>query len=189
MCALRYTVDFYLPKNSWLEKVSTWFVRIMQKWQPTLEIGIATIVLVNYNSFEIEWLLLWYWVLCVPYDALLTSVCQKLLTRKSTHLICTYHAKMTTNLDGIAIATIVLVNYNSFEVEWLCCFDNESIVGVTLFSPSCQWLSNISHLIRKKSSRKEPTIIGHNLRDIHIECSKQFKWNLYFYVSGIEFLC
>ena len=21
-------------------------------------------------------------------------------------------------------------------------------------------------------------------RDIHIECSKQFKWNLYFYVSG-----
>ena len=22
------------------------------------------------------------------------------------------------------------------------------------------------------------------LRDIHIECSKQFKWNLYFYVSG-----
>ena len=22
------------------------------------------------------------------------------------------------------------------------------------------------------------------LRDVHIECSKQFKWNLYFYVSG-----
>ena len=28
------------------------------------------------------------------------------------------------------------------------------------------------------------TIFYEPFRDIHIECSKQFKWNLYFYVSG-----
>ena len=38
-----------------------------------------------------------------------------------------YYAKITTHLDGIAIATIVLVNYNSFKVERLCCFDNEGL--------------------------------------------------------------
>ena len=98
-------------------------------------IAIATIVLVNYNSFEVEWFCCFENKSLVgrgPYNTLLTSSCQKLLSIKSSHLICKYYAKMTTNLDGIAITTIVLVNYDHFEVEWLCCFDNVSIVGVTV---------------------------------------------------------
>ena len=31
---------------------------------------------------------------------------------------------------------------------------------------------------------KQRDWVGGGVRDIHIECSKQFKWNLYFYGSG-----
>ena len=115
-------------------------------------IAIATIILVDCNSFEVKWICFFDNESLVgrgPYNTLLTSSYQNLLTRKSTDLICTYYAKMTTNLDGIAISTIVLVNYNSFEVEWLCCFDNESLVSLTIHC----WLPSA----KNSSLEKVPT--------------------------------
>ena len=48
--------------------------------------------------------------------------------------------------------------------------------------------NSLSHtqLEQSKASKvkKKAKLLQGELRDIDIECSKQFKWNLYFYVSG-----
>ena len=39
-------------------------------------------------------------------------------------------------------------------------------------------------LDNQQTSLSGNSVFKHTSRDIHVECSKQFKWNLYFYVSG-----
>ena len=54
---------------------------------------------------------------------------------------------------------------------------------VTYFSLFDLYFQKKGEILSFKQNLKE-SIFGIRIRDIHIECSKQFKWNLYFYGFG-----
>ena len=90
--------------------------------------------------------------------------CSKLsiCANSSTYLCFNFHYKMLRNIVHTSTESILIWRFN-----WIFMLVKFRFM---------EWLSHTRYL--------NFAPIQQSFRDIHIECSKQFKWNSYFYVSG-----